>query len=148
MKQQQIATTIKQSKYLISLGLNPETSDMFWEDYKRQPDLIRYPHSGKGTPDKDLPAWSLNGMLRVLPVFTQKNWIDGFGILINTAKIKNMAPALSIDNGKWVCQYTADDISIIKNSVLYNKIFKGDTAIDAVYKMLCFMLKEHLCEMT
>jgi hypothetical protein len=147
MKQQQIATTIKQSKYLISLGLNPETSDMFWEDYKRQPDLIRYPHSGKGTPDKDLPAWSLNGMLRVLPVFTQKNWIDGFGILINMARVKRMTPALSIEGSKWICQYTSDDMSVIKKSVLYGKTFKGDTAIEAVYKMLCFILKEHLGEL-
>ena len=61
----QICTSIKQSQKLLQLGLNPETADMYWRDWKRMTKDISIPHVGAASKD-DLPAWSLTTLLSLI----------------------------------------------------------------------------------
>ena len=71
----QICTTIKQSKKLLKLGLNPNTSDMYWRDWKRMTKDISISHVGKASKE-DLPAWSLSAMIYLLPRKIKYNNIE------------------------------------------------------------------------
>ena len=64
-----ICTDIKQSKKLIELGIDVNTADMYWRDWKRNTSLISIPHVGKAD-ENDLPAWSLTALLALIPKYS------------------------------------------------------------------------------
>ena len=61
-----ICTTVEQSKKLIELGLDIETSDMHWDfqetGYILIADELGYYHN-----DSEIPAWSLAALFELLP---------------------------------------------------------------------------------
>ena len=59
-------TTIKESKKLLSLGLDPGTADMHYREWKRMTDSIRIAHEGSGGKD-DLPCWSSDALFQLIP---------------------------------------------------------------------------------
>lgn len=69
----QIATTREQSIKLLSLGLKPETADMYLK-YDGNPYFITYTLTAKDNlvpytlKEKDILAWSLSRLLELLPV--------------------------------------------------------------------------------
>ena len=67
-------TTIKESQALIKAGLNPNTADMYWPDWKRMPDSIAYPRCGIAF-KRDLPCWSFGALWKLLP-----KDIDGYSL--------------------------------------------------------------------
>lgn len=65
----QIATTIEQSKRLISAGLDPESADMMWEQHydHEEPYLTVKPHTtlGRTLTCHAIPAWSLSKLIDI-----------------------------------------------------------------------------------
>lgn len=65
-----IATSIEQSKYLLKLGLSPDTADMYYPKvdeniysscpFPKECDTFRKQES-------DIPAWSLSALLKLMP---------------------------------------------------------------------------------
>lgn len=53
-------------KKLLSLGLDPSTADMYYREWKRATKDIRIAHMGTAG-EKDLPAWSLEALLELMP---------------------------------------------------------------------------------
>ena len=58
-----IATTIKQSKHLLELGLDPKTADCNWNTTFGERSLC----IGKNKLPHAVPAWSLSALLEVMP---------------------------------------------------------------------------------
>ena len=79
----QICTTIEQSKRLLELGLNADTSDMCWLAKKLWGDDVEIPEEDRSyilSTDKDdsfcsrydvdcIPSWSLHRLIAMLPDF-------------------------------------------------------------------------------
>lgn len=69
----QIATTIEQSRRLLSCGVDPKTADMYWcsflqcEPFLALGEIPRDNETGNVLDDKDVPAWSLSTLLALLP---------------------------------------------------------------------------------
>ena len=81
-----IATSIEQSKKLLELGLDADTADMCYTNYKFQTDnygnLISdscEPVGGLavGNMFDDYPAWSLSALLKLMPQFTLNGFCNG-----------------------------------------------------------------------
>ena len=70
-----ICTSIEQSKKLIELGIDVNTADMMWEDWRLIDDEWKlsvgyYPEIEQDYGRKCYPAWSLAALLDVLPSAT------------------------------------------------------------------------------
>lgn len=72
-----ICTSIVQSRRLLKLGLDPNTADMCWPDYKRLVNYIIFPHFGKSDNKEDLPAWSLTSLLKIIKDYTIQTTTTG-----------------------------------------------------------------------
>jgi len=116
-----IATTISQSRKLVELGLDPSTADMYYPYliagiYCDTP-RIGFPIEYSG--GRDVPAWSLTGLLEVIP--------------------KNLLPTLEWRDGEneWEVNVWVDhNIHSISH---YDKLI-------AAYGMLCWLLEQGLIE--
>ena len=117
-------TTIEQSKKLIELGIDRKSSDMYYwcgsdlriGGYKAQDEEF------------DIPAWSLSALLELIPPY-----LGEFGEGIDFGFGKAM-------NGKW---YSAHYLQYFQNGDVDSvKTVTGDTAVDAVFEMVCW-LKEN-----
>lgn len=121
-------TTEKQSKELISKGVDPNTADVFYwkglgnyehciipndNEYHTRAE-IRYCYSIYRV------SWSLDALLDLIP----KNMGTIRVELINTA-------------GKWLCRYI---VSGDGKSDILQKI--GDTKIDAAFELVCYLLDQ------
>ena len=122
-----ICTSIEQSKKLLSLGIDPNTADMFYDGVKDITTGKYYiPHKspmirvGKGWEDKYpkesvgslfLPAWSLTALLKLLP---------------DIIKVKEECYTFSLI--KNVIEYVGHD-----GSILYST--GGKSFVDAAVKM-------------
>lgn len=65
-----IATTIEQSRELVRLGLDPKTADMNWfgnEEIVVEYTLELLPYKKRSVHHHCLPAWSLPGLLELMP---------------------------------------------------------------------------------
>ena len=70
-----IATTISQSRKLVELGLDPKTADMFWKhsaslgniDINGKINVSYHDNLFVGKYDGAIPAWSLPGLLELMP---------------------------------------------------------------------------------
>lgn len=68
-----ICTTIEQSKKLIELGLDVNTADMMWDDWELigegwKLSVGYYPEIERNYGRKCYPAWSINALLRLIPI--------------------------------------------------------------------------------
>lgn len=57
----QVATTIKQSKELLKLGVSADTADMYWWSTNDRD----YLYTGKCTDKNGIPAWSLAALMEI-----------------------------------------------------------------------------------
>ncbi len=135
-----LATSINQSKRLIKLGIDTKTADMHWRDYKRMPDSISYPTSGRGNMDEDLPAWSLSALLNTLTDYVCVDYVDSDGIL-TAHNFKVLVPVLSYDSSKkeWICKFEGDTEDSSFRNIKIMKSQKSDP-VDSVYTMLCAVI--------
>ena len=124
-----ICTSIEQSKKLTELGIDVNTADMCYRIVAYNPNdtHVYQPYCFVGTLESDIPAWSLSALLELIPPYLGefKDGIDfGFSKAIN---------------GKW---YSAYYIKLDDNGLAsFNKTVTGDTAIDAVFELICWLLK-------
>jgi len=124
-----ICTTIEESKKLIELGVDASTADMMWKynsdkkEYYYKSAIIPY------TFFNDIPSWSLSALLELIPPY-----LGDFNEGIDFGLSKSM-------NGKW---YSAHYIRLNDDGIVtFNKTVTGDTAIDAVFEMVVWLLESH-----
>ena len=130
-----ICTSIEQSKKLIELGIDINTADIIYTNFygkitkslpmpKEAYDILKCPIDG----DKYAPAWSLSALLELIPPYLGE-FKDGIDFEFSKAM-----------NSKW---YSAHYIKFNDSGLAsFNKTVTGDTAIDAAFKMVCW-LKEN-----
>lgn len=136
-----ICTSLEQSKKLIELGIDENTSDMvylksyFEDDYNL---LVGSYHEGYAEKDNEtlvpvfdehIPAWSLSALLELMPpyLFEFERGID-----------LNIYPNLS---GKaWHCSYMPNAVENMKNDK-FKQITSGDNLVDAAFEMVCWLLE-------
>lgn len=80
-----IATSVEQSQELVSLGVNPETADMWWNYYSITYDLGHAMEIRLNEPilcnlnwfnrEDNIPAWSLVALLELTPLRIEKDGI-------------------------------------------------------------------------
>ena len=111
---------------LLILGLNPESADMFWmldsKDYY-EPVCIPYSESGA---DKDdgIPCWSVAALLELMP----KQIIY---------EEESCSPILlSYKNDWYACIYVNKYMEFA-----FDPIGDRETAIEACYEMVCWLLE-------
>lgn len=126
-----ICTSIEQSQKLIELGVDINTADMY---YPNRIGIDNYPlpiewKNGLRLLSQEIPAWSLSALLELIPLHLKefKNGID-----FEFSKAMN--------NKKWYsAHYTKFSDKGLAN---FDKTITGDTAVDAVFEMICW-LKEN-----
>ena len=128
-------TTIEQSKHLLELGLKAETADLFYDIYinpitkEKEGETIDFVCNWKSAwgdkknvaelfDEKTIPAWSLDALLGLVPH-------TGYdGITLNNYSDKKVA---------WTAMFNWKTES--------TPIRIGYTPLEAVYDMICWMLK-------
>ena len=81
-----ICTSIKQSKKLLSLGLDPSTADVYWSIVLDTPipyiaTKLEYQMYKEGA--RLIPAWSLTALLKLIPLYTLEQTTDGKVIAVS-----------------------------------------------------------------
>lgn len=110
-----IATTIKQSKKLLGLGINPDTADMLYIKREINDTFIETPIvRPNGELLNSLPAWSLSALVDLMP----KN------VEIERTHIG------------WRCDYYSNNDSLLK----YGK--DKNTLFDAAFEMIEWLCQE------
>lgn len=131
-----ICTDVKQSKKLIQLGIDVNTADMHYSTWTiLNGNFILSPNQGetieklqKDYGNQIIPAWSLSALLELIPPYLGE-FKDGIDFGFSKAM-----------NGKW---YSAHYIQLDNSGLAtFTKTVTGDTAIDAVFEMVCW-LKEN-----
>ena len=120
-----ICTSIEQSQKLMKLGLDINTADMYWEqiDQTFVPNVILI----KGVEHEYL-AWSLSALLELIPLHINiRIFEDGtFGF------------SKAANEEAYIAYYT----KYYENGFpAFLKTIIGNTAIDAVFEMICWLLK-------
>lgn len=139
-----ICTSLEQSKKLIELGIDENTSDMvylksYFEDDGEYNLLVGSYHEGYAERDgktlvpvfdEHIPAWSLSALLELMPsyLFEFERGID-----------LNIYPNLS--SKAWHCSYMPNAVENMKNDK-FKQITSGDNLVDAAFEMICW-LKEN-----
>lgn len=140
-----ICTSIEQSKKLIELGIDVNTADMRYgyiapyEFSDRMYDggydevpyhkdfLKKNPNFSENEYDGELPAWSLSALLELIPPYLGE-FKDGIDFGFSKAM-----------NGKW---YSAHYIKFNDDGLAsFNITVTGDTAIDAAFEMVVWLLE-------
>ena len=122
-----IATTIKQSKKLIELGIDVNSADMHWqyiEEDNGQLQWFYFPKDFSINENESIPAWSLSALIELIP---------------NKISIS--------DDLYYVC-YKRNSAEL-RGPITWNghqktKIFKADNILDAVFEMVCYLLENKL----
>ena len=113
-----ICTSIEQSKKLIELGIDINTSDMYWSMYIPDlPILFPYPITDCDNYENKISAWSLSALLDLMP------------------KIHGERPRLdtgSTQTEKYYVEYPYHEST--KNDWYSTKLC--DSAVDACYEMI------------
>ena len=111
------STDIAQSNQLVKLGLDPKTADFVWE-WEVDAIYLKYHYNDKNG-RRRVPAWSVDAMLKAMPV-----------------EIGEFRLQLVPHDGSWICRYEFNAVH-----QTYQKAGVGDTPVDAVYEMLCWLLE-------
>lgn len=118
-----ISTTIEQSKKLLELGIDPSTSDMYWDSNTLPP--IVFPMLFENDVQNDyeymqenglIPAWSLLALLKLIPTIDEETYI-----LSGTT------------DGGCICEHSATSV-----------MFQEKEPIDAVFKMVVWLKEKSL----
>lgn len=122
-----IATTIEQSNKLLKLGLDPETSDMYWQYNDK--DGTSEQHVGFMWSDIFIPAWSLSALMETWP----KNDYWDLDVTYFCSDVKGH------EIEKWAANFYDVEFSDMENHEEY-----GDTPTEAAYKLTCWLLEHNL----
>lgn len=128
MSMNKICTSIKQSRELIEIGLDPETADMCWlsKDY-RGVEFFEDPEVKDGTlEDTDIPAWSLSALI---------------GIIDSAPELKGFS--LFKENGGWHCNLYGE--KEVTQTLGHYKELNGDyfDAIVTAVRMLYLVIRNN-----
>ena len=116
-------TSIEQSKKLLELGLDPETSDMFYWIDQQGLDNLEMGHYI--TLDRDIPCWSLSALLEVLP------------------KIEGEYPQLIRGSRTELWYAKCKRYGIYKDGRdSYLETFNSENPLEPVFEMLCWLLRD------
>lgn len=119
----QICTTVEQSKKLIELGLDIETSDMYWDfqetGYILIADELGYYHN-----DSEIPAWSLAALFELLP-----KEIEFYS---DECEFIPLLSRYYDDKSKFICNY---------DNGACEHWYIEDSPVDAVYNMLVWTIE-------
>lgn len=110
-----ISTTVEQSKKLLSLGLKPETSDMYW-DFQEHGYILIADELGYYKNDSEIPSWSLSTLLGLMP------------------DIENNKPSIRKVDNSYCCVY-----SDFTGGDLY--WYYSSTPVNAAFEMMCWLLE-------
>lgn len=121
-------TSIEQSKKLLSLGMNPESADMYYTRYQsitnpkewEYEDTPNVRWEGISFGDKRIfyPAWSLGALLELMPKLPRVEY--------------------DLVQRQEECYVAFDDLN--KN---IHEDYKGNTPFEAVYNMVVWLLEQH-----
>ena len=136
-----ICTDIRQSKKLIELGIDTDTSDMCYKCLGEDPyDLIVRPYSEwkeeykvllRSGDAKVYPAWSLTALLELMPPY-----LFEFERGIDLNIYRNL-------NGKgWHCSYMPNVIENMKKDK-FRQLTNGNNPVDAAFEMVCWLLENN-----
>lgn len=132
-------TSIKQSKNLLELGLNPESADMHYLD-----DAIgivpftvaasvkhKYPNSSKEV----IPCWSVGALLKVMATFTKPT---AFSCKVSVPTIHHLTDEYEIiyDGDYKFPMIISDNIASVVS-------FKHGNLIDVCYEMVVWLLENN-----
>ena len=122
-----ICTSIEQSKRLIELGIDINSSDMV---YHKNLDGTYNLRVVDNVLEYDIPAWSLSALLELMPsyLFEFERGID-----------LNLYP--SINRKVWLCSYMPNVIENMKTDK-FKQITHADSLVDAAFDMIVW-LKEN-----
>ena len=132
-----ICTSIDQSKKLMELGVNTNTADMSYiydfECGRHICELVAYKnviipkYAESDKINNKIPAWSISALLSLIP-----SYLGEFEEGIDFGLSKSI-------NGEW---YSAHYLQWQEDGSLAPiKTVTGDTVVDAVYEMLCWLLE-------
>ena len=118
-----ICTSVEQSKKLIELGLDIETSDMYWDfqetGYILIADELGYYHN-----DSEIPAWSLAALFELLP-----KEIEFYS---DECEFIPLLSRYYDDKSKFICNY---------DNGACEHWYIEDSPVDAVYNMLVWTIE-------
>lgn len=122
-----ICTSIEQSKRLIELGIDVNSSDMVYHKELNGTYTLRVVNN---VLEYDIPAWSLSALLELMPsyLFEFERGID-----------LNLYP--SINRKVWLCSYMPNVIENMKTDK-FKQITHADSLVDAAFDMIVW-LKEN-----
>lgn len=121
----QICTSIEQSQKLMELGINIHTADMYWATDALP--FMFFPLFPLDDIDSDwdyaqkngmLPAWSLSALLELMPKELEDDLDLCYGAFDDNAEYQPL----------WTCSCR-------------NHVDFGDTSVDAVFKVVCWLLE-------
>ena len=138
-------TSIEQSKHLLELGLKPGTCDKVWvsdkgaeveftmdlldeEDYDKY--VYTYPN------DMYIPCWSVGALLELMPSHLGE-FEDGIDFGLSKAF-----------NNKWFCAHYLQMKEDDNGKLLMKSIITvtGKTPIEALYKIVCWLIENNYIE--
>lgn len=114
----QICTTIEQSKRLLELGLDADTSDMFYSAKHIGKDIVRYSDPQMLVHNDhfeifvyDQPAWSLHRLIAMIPDINRA-WLTDYCDFKDCSKIYDEVISLiewMIENGHFNKEYLKEE---------------------------------------
>ena len=115
-----ISTDLEQSEKLIELGVDIGTADMLWTYDFMVNDIngLNVISNYLKPEENDIPAWSLSALLELMP----KDFEDDLEIYYGAFDGRGEYHPV------WVCS-------------CMNRVDFGDTSIDAVFNMVCWLLE-------
>ena len=116
-----ICTSLEQSKKLLELGIDVNTSDMCWIYVNGE---YFYEVKDGALDDEDVYAWSLTALSNFILPYIMDD--DGNNYRIN----------ISMDGlDRWVAYYKSDDLSI-------HICDESEDLIDVIFEMVCWLKQE------
>lgn len=137
--------TIEQSKKLLELGLSKETADMVYpclsvkdEFYEKEPmslhSVLYAMYVNLECKEKSVVTWSLDKLIDLMP---EKIMLGGSSVDQEEHELEIYKTDDNVD--KYIVCYTLTFSS-------YDKEFSSDSLIDAVFEMMCYLLRRGLIE--
>lgn len=126
-----ICTDIKQSKKLLELGIDPETSDMYWRELRYSEPVeysLNYRPKEMMLTSRTIafPAWSLSALFELLPKELELLSDEDYFVPILSRSYD--------DTNKFICCYDNGGME---------HWYIEDNPLDAVFKMVCWLLENN-----
>lgn len=133
-----ICTSIEQSKKLIELGIDVNTSDMYYQWYSETESAL---HVGKGSKklNADCPAWSLSTLMNLLPSeFTEVGKYSTTIYIIKIRKYK-LTDEVNLHQIAYGSYKWHEDGGYTWSDMINTG--EKENLIDAAFEMVCWLLE-------